>query len=111
MIFIVLSLVFTRANTFKTALHIFTGIFTWQEGIVHPYIWVFISFAALIIATLCAFVKSGKTKIAGKKKQIDAYYPLLDLSKFWHLVLFFLIILLLAGLAYSGFYPFVYFQF
>ncbi len=47
----------------------------------------------------------------GGLKQVDGYYPIMDLSKFWCLTAFFVEVGCTLGLAYVGNNPFIYFQF
>jgi alginate O-acetyltransferase complex protein AlgI len=42
---------------------------------------------------------------------LNGFYPVLDLSKFWQLTVFFIFVGILFGLAYTGENPFIYFQF
>jgi alginate O-acetyltransferase complex protein AlgI len=107
-IFVCFCWVFFRADNFETAWQIIAGVFTWQDGIIQPYVWTFIAFAVVSIASISAMVKHRR---GGGQGQVDGFYPVLDLSKFWHLVLFFVVIGLIAGVAYTGANPFIYFQF
>jgi alginate O-acetyltransferase complex protein AlgI len=108
LLFVCFGFVIFRANNFSTALHIILGVLTWQDGIIQPYVWTFIAFAVMSIASITAVVKHRRNDGKG---QINGFYPLLNLSKFWHLVLFFVVIGLIVGVAYTGANPFIYFQF
>jgi alginate O-acetyltransferase complex protein AlgI len=101
--------IFFRADTFTTAREIITGIVTWQDGIIQLYAWAIIAIMFVIIGTLWVIWKQRRVERAAK--QIDGFYPILNLSKFWHLVIFFIIIGCIAGLGYTGANPFIYFQF
>jgi hypothetical protein len=46
-----------------------------------------------------------------KLNEVNGFYIILDLSKYWNLVIFFLTIGLTFGLAFVGANPFIYFQF
>lgn len=61
----------------------------------------------LLSATITAIIKTYKDKL----KEINGFYMVLDLSKFWHLLVFLLFIGLIIGLAFVGANPFIYFQF
>lgn len=104
-IFVCFCWLFFRADTFITAREIITGIVTWQKGIIQLYAWVLIAIVLVIAGTLWAILKQRGAE------QINGFYPILDLSKFWHLVLFFIIAGCIAGLGYTGANPFIYFQF
>jgi alginate O-acetyltransferase complex protein AlgI len=107
-IFVGFCWIFFRAGSFQTAWDYIHGILTWQKGVCQPYVWVFIAFFIACAATICAVMRKRRTNPQGS---VEGYYPLLDLSRFWHLVLFFLIIAIIAGVGYTGISPFIYFQF
>jgi alginate O-acetyltransferase complex protein AlgI len=107
-IFVCFCWIFFRAESFSAACNIIAAVLTWQDGIIQPYIWTFIAFGLLIAAFITAIVKHGKNSGRG---QVDGFYPVLDLSKFWHLTLFLVFIGLTVGLAFTGENPFIYFQF
>jgi hypothetical protein len=96
-----------RADSFSTASQIIIRIVTWQDGIIHIYSWVIVAVLVLLFATMITIIKTYKNK----SKEINGFYIVLDLSKFWHLVIFFLFIGLIIGLAFVGANPFIYFQF
>jgi hypothetical protein len=68
---------------------------------------VIVAILILLSATIIAFVRAYKNKL----KEINGFYIIIDLSKFWYLVMFFLFIGLIIGLAFVGANPFIYFQF
>ena len=103
--------IFFRADGFENAIDIITRIFSCSPGLEQPYIWLFVSLLVYFTAVLCAFVKSKKSDIALKKLnvcRVNGYYPILDLSKFWQLTIFFVFIGLTLALAYTGGSPFIY---
>ena len=103
--------IFFRAESVSEAFAIIHRIACWTPGIEHMYMWFFVSAIILIIASFYAVLESQKKKITPVKKNmsaIEAFYPLLDLKKFWHLVLFFVEIGLILCLAYTGGSPFIY---
>ena len=104
-VFIAFCWIFFRAGSFTEAWEILYGIVTWQDGIVQLYVWVFAALIMVCAGAYAAFIKKQKNE------RICGFYPVLDLSSFWGLVLFFVELGLIAGLAYTGANPFIYFQF
>jgi alginate O-acetyltransferase complex protein AlgI len=96
-----------RAESFSTAGKIITRIVTWQDGIIQIYSWFIASVLILSSATAAAIIKARKAGL----KEINGFYVILDLSRFWHLVLFLLYVGLIIGLAFVDANPFIYFQF
>ncbi len=96
-----------RADNFDIALAVIKGIFTLQQGVTQHFFWSYASIIIVIIASLCAVIKSKKDKLAS----ITGFYPLVHLTKFSGLVLFFTACGLVFALAFTGEAPFVYFQF
>ncbi|MDR2815484.1 MAG: MBOAT family protein [Proteiniphilum sp.] len=96
-----------RADSFSTAGQIIIRIITWQNGIIQIYSWVVAAILILLSATITAIIRAYRTKSG----ETNGFYVVLDLSKFWHLVIFFLFIGLIIGLAFVGTNPFIYFQF
>lgn len=92
-----------RAETFDKIIEIFVCIFSMQKGAFQPYLYSFLAFIVLIIATICAKKNSDY--------QINGYYPIQDLSTIKGLTLFFTFIGFIICLAYTNANPFVYFQF
>ncbi|GHV09210.1 alginate O-acetyltransferase [Spirochaetia bacterium] len=111
-IFVGLCWIFFRADNFSTAGLMIIRIVTWQRGIIQIYAWVIVGITVVGIAAITAAIKAHrKAGASGEAIQIDGFYPILDLSKFWYLVIFFAAAGLIAGLAYTGANPFIYFQF
>jgi alginate O-acetyltransferase complex protein AlgI len=106
-IFVCFCWIFFRADSFSTAWRIIIRIITWQNGIIQIYAWVVVAIIMVCSAIAAAAIKAYLHKL----ESIDGFYPILDLSKFGHLTLFFIAIGLLIGLAYTGANPFIYFQF
>lgn len=94
--------VFFRASSLENALDIFRGIVLWQDGINQMYTWSYFSIAILFFATLIAYRKSGKSSF------INGFYPIMDLSKFKNLFVFFTAIGLTIILGYYGNTAFIY---
>ena len=99
--------VFFRADNFTIAFSILKAIFTLQKGIIQPFFWSFVSIAILIIFTIGAIVKSNKNM----DKEINGYYPMLNLNTVYGLSTLFIVFGLIICLAFTGEQPFVYFQF
>jgi alginate O-acetyltransferase complex protein AlgI len=106
-VFICLCWIFFRADSFDTAWVILYRIVTFKDGIIQPYTWFFIALGVVIIASGVALIKKRKDNT----KEASGFYPILNLKKAPHLLVFFLVILFIAGLAYTGANPFIYFQF
>lgn len=110
-LFVCFCWVFFRADSVSTAIQILGRISTLNVGIQHPNIWVFFTIVLLLASSVAAFVSSGKRELPAMRQNhscVNAFYPIGDLSKFWHLVLFFVFCGLIAGLAYTGGSPFIY---
>ncbi|GHV91662.1 alginate O-acetyltransferase [Spirochaetia bacterium] len=111
-LFVCFCWIFFRADSFLTASRIIVRIFTWQTGIIQIYAWVIVAIIIVCAASIVTVVKhQANVSAADESVQINGFYPILDLSKFWHLVVFFVVMGVIAGLAYTGASPFIYFQF
>lgn len=110
-LFVCVTWVFFRASTFRDAMTILGRILTFSPGVQHMNIWVFFAAGVFAAGAVAAMIASRGKKPTGKYKNqspVDAFYPILDLTKFWHLVLFFVFCGLILGLAYTGGSPFLY---
>ena len=94
--------VFFKAETFNKALEIFRCLFSFQTGIIQPYMFSFIGLSIVLVSIILVYKKDSKR---------NAYYPLQNLSTVKGLTTFFILIGLLLCLAYTNTSPFVYFQF
>jgi hypothetical protein len=75
----------------------------------HPYLFPNKDGSAFALSLNALFlIKDGSASVNTDNEYLN---PLLDLSKFWHLVIFFVEAGVIAGLAYTGANPFIYFQF
>jgi alginate O-acetyltransferase complex protein AlgI len=111
-IFVCFCWIFFRADSFFTAGQIIMRIVTWQDGIIQIYSWLIVAILLVVAASFFAIKRSYSLLCSGNKAvEINGFYPMLDLSKFWHLVIFYILIGLIVGLAYTGANPFIYFQF
>jgi alginate O-acetyltransferase complex protein AlgI len=87
-------------------------IVTWQDGIIQIYVWLIVAILLVVAATVFAIIKNRLPLYSNDKSaEINGFYPMLNLMKFWHLVVFFIAIGIVIGLAYTGSNPFIYFQF
>ena len=103
--------IFFRADSFENAIDIITRVFSFSSGLEQPYLWLFISLVLYFAAVIFAVVKSRKSEKKLKKlnvSMVDGFYPVLNLSKFWQLTIFFVFIGLTLAFAYTGGSPFIY---
>lgn len=102
--FIVVTLLWVvfRAETIANAIDVFKGMFIIHGGISQPFTWSFFSLALLIGATIAMRIKGEK---------IEGVYPVMDLSRFWNLVTFFVFCGLTVIMAYFGNTSFIYGKF
>lgn len=103
--------IFFRAETLGDALTYVGRIFAFAPGLEHPYLWAMEGLVILAVASVLAFANGKKLGIRPKKQNFsgaEGFYPILDLSKFWQLTLFFVFCGLLLCLAYTGGSPFIY---
>jgi alginate O-acetyltransferase complex protein AlgI len=106
-IFVCFCWIFFRADNFSKAGIIIKRIITWQNGIIQIYAWVIVSIIIVLSAEIITVLKAHKDS----SKKLNGFYIILDLSKLRNLVVFFLVIGLIFGLAFVGSNPFIYFQF
>lgn len=106
-LFITVTLVFFRADSFNEAKQILGGIVSLQSGIVKVFPWSIAALLLLALATLCAVHRAKRTGCA----EVESYYPLQDLTTMKGLTVFFLFLGVTIALAFTGEQPFVYFQF
>ena len=103
--------VFFRAESLSQALSILQQLFSFRSGLRQPYVWFFFAAAVLCVCTGAALYKSRKRELPGNRRNqsvVDGFYPILDLTSFWGLTLFFVFCGLILGLAYTGGSPFIY---
>jgi len=107
--FVIVSLLWVifRATSFGNAAAMFKGMFTAHTGISQPYTWTFFAVAVLVIAEIMAWRKAKKAGIT----EVNGYYPVMNLSKFWNLIIFFTFIGLTIILGYYGNTAFIYGKF
>lgn len=99
-----------RADSLSTAFTVWARMFTAHSGISQPYTWSFFALACLAVGTTAAWKKSKKTVVTDQDGDlfINGYYPILDLSRFWHMVAFFTFVGITVILGYYGNTAFIY---
>ena len=110
-LFTTFGLVFFRADSVVHAFEILKRMFGFHSGLEQPYVWLFVAVAVFVASSLAAAIKSKRCTVHGTKQNVSyihGFYPILDLAKFWHLVLFFVFCGLILCLAYTGGSPFIY---
>ena len=110
-IFVCLCWIFFRADRFGTALCVLNKIFIWSGGVQQIYFWLIFAVVIEILYVIWCVVMSKKHPEGNGKFTLNAYYFRHDLSTVKGLFLFFLEIMAVIGLAYTGGSPFIYFQF
>lgn len=103
--------IFFRADSMSQAFLVLGQLLGFRPGISHPYLWTFFALAVLVGSSIFAAAATKDRSLPDKRKNtsfVQGRYPLLDLTKFWHLVLFFVFCGLIVGLAYTGSSPFIY---
>ncbi len=102
-----------RASSLSNALEVLKGCFTIRSGIWQPYFWTFFALACLIFSTALAIFRSKKVRDTDKygRMVVNAYYPVMDLTKFVPLCLFFIFCGLTILFGYFGDTAFIYGQF
>lgn len=108
--------IFFRAESVGKAFMIIGMIFSFESGLEQPYMWLFIAAVVLSAGSVIAFVRTKKKAGAEKEEHrkyqnvsmVEGFYPILDLTKFWHLVAFFVFCGLIICFAYTGGSPFIY---
>lgn len=100
-----------RADSFEHAIEIITRIFSFSTGLEQPYLWLFVSLIIYFAAVVFAVIKSRKNENKSKKlnvSTVEGYYPVLNLSKYWQLTIFFVFVGITFAFAYTGGSPFIY---
>lgn len=111
--FVLFCWIFFRAESLGQAGAVLAQLFGMRTGVRHIYSWSVVALLLVAAATIVAVILSHREKaLSGKNAgSVDGFYPVLDLSRYWELVIFFVEIGLILGLAYVGGSPFIYFQF
>lgn len=108
-VFVTLFWTVFRADSISNMMDYLKALFTAHSGINQPYTWTFVSLFFVIVATVIAFVRNRKKPMDSNR--VDGFYPILDLSKIWAMVLFFTFCGLTLLLGYYGNTAFIYGQF
>ncbi len=107
--FIIVSLlwVFFRAENVNDALVLITQCFYMHDGISQPFTWSFFAIIVMVIITLM----SAKNSKMLKQKEVNDYYPIMNLRNLWPQVAFFFFVGLTVIMGYHGNTAFVYGKF
>ena len=109
--FVCFSWIFFRAETLTEAMTILGRIFSFGEGVRHPYVWLTAAVLIYMVCAAAAVVHSRALKNMQQKRNrswVQGFYPDFHLDTFWGLTLFFVFCGLILGLAYTGGSPFIY---
>lgn len=105
-IFVCICWVFFRAENFTVAKDVICRMFIWKDGINHIFSWTVFSVAIMLICHIVPHIKNKEIKSV-----VNGYYPILNLNKISHLIIFFTVIMFIICTAYTNSNPFIYFQF
>ena len=108
-VFVTLFWTVFRADSISNMTDYLKALFTAHDGINQPYTWTFVSLFFVIVATVIAIVRNLKE--SKDSSRVDGFYPVLNLSKIWALILFFTFCGLTLLLGYYGNTAFIYGQF
>ena len=105
--------IFFRADSISQAFLIIGRILSFERGLEQPYFWLFAALIVLAFANILAYRKSPKGAGPGLDRKtnvssVEGYYPFVDLTTFWGLVVFFVFCGMLLCLAYTDGSPFIY---
>lgn len=105
--------IFFRAESLSKAFIIIKRIFSFERGLEQPYMWLIIAAVLLLLASIIAFIKTNKNPSQKPNKRtntsmVEGYYPIVDLTTFQGLVIFFVFCGIILCLAYTGGSPFIY---
>ena len=102
-IFVTLFWTVFRSESVEKLLIYWRALFTIHDGIKQPYSWSFVSIAIVAVSTLAAYLICKK-----QKSVLNGFYPIMDLSKTWSLIVLFTMIGLTVLLGYYGNTAFIY---
>ena len=105
--FVCICWVFFRAANIADAIMILKKLFVWESGVIQVFSWSVIAIVVVLISHFISIYKSNKNNCLS----VNGFYCVLDLNKFWSLVVFFVSIGILLGTAFTDSNPFIYFQF
>ena len=107
LLFMALTVIFFRADSFSVSWSVLSGIVTLQNGIRQPFMWAFVALVVFVVSTAVVVRRSGEKDW----RRAEGFYPMLRLDTVFGLTVFFFVVGLTFALAYTGDQPFVYFQF
>lgn len=103
-LFVTLFWTIFRSESIEKAVIYCRAMFTPHSGISQPYTWTFFALFCVIVATIVAIRKSH----VDKESCVNGFYPILDLSKTWQMVIFYTFCGLTILLGYYGNTAFIY---
>lgn len=106
-IFVTIAWIPFRANSLSNAYTILMGMFNTHAGINQIYLWTIIASIVSVVEIIYAYMKND-VRADSKTGNICYRYPILDLTKFHNLVLFFSFLGLIFILGYFGNTAFIY---
>lgn len=109
--FVSFAWIFFRAESIEQAMDVIVQILRFEKGLEQPYMWLWISVVIVLVVSGITLVKAKNIRLENGKYnrcKVNAVYPLLNLERFGHLVVFFVFCGLTIGLAYTGGSPFIY---
>lgn len=105
-LFVAICWIFFRAESFTKAILVLQQMIPGHVGITKYFSFSIFAIIVVVLASAIAIFSSKRKKI-----RLDGYYPILDLSKFWSLVIIWIVVGLIIGLGYVEGSPFIYFAF
>ena len=103
-VFVTLCWIPFRSEDMHKTMMVLTSLFTWHAGIVQPYTWSFFAMGCYLIGVIAAYIKKHNTG----SKDVNGFYFIMDLSKFWSQVCFFVFCGITVLFAYFGNTAFIY---
>lgn len=101
--------IFFRITDIKTVGRLLTRIVTWSDGVAFYSTWAILALIIVLIVTAIAIYRSQKQQ--GQISAVNGFYINRDLSKFWNLVLLFIVLGIILAMAYAYSNPFIYANF
>lgn len=103
---VLLGWIFFRAPDFATAGNVLKGLLSLQSGVFYISSWAVFGIATVFLCSFAALLRSKK-----KTTALEGFYPTLSLNSVFGLTVFFVVLGITLGLAYTNSNPFIYFQF
>ena len=98
--------VFFRASDFATAGAVLKSFIVPQSGLIYISTWAVLGVVTVLVCSVVALFRSKKAGTA-----VEGFYPTLKLDTVLGLTVFFVVLGITLGLAYTNSNPFIYFQF